>query len=426
MSQHFRVCYDPAVPPNFRPEDLLTALEDAWSYLAAEYSMPVPWNNGKISVWIQQPGQFLVCDQPQPIERLIPDIFVRDPQTPAVSLPGRIWVRTNNNLADLHSTAVHELFHQIQWYDAGFRPRPQCVGILPPDDLLRAYTIYYQNNGWWMEASAQWMEFYMSDLHGYSDPGYWAYLRDYLDNPAAGLKGGVTVQNGASHRVYGEAIFAQYLAEELKDPGIIKQSWVGASAPGSIFNTRDIADSIDQAMSNRLNQVFRDYAPSLYEDFSWQVYGHRGQWGNVRSILKPDHLHDLAWSGGKNKTDKVTGDIEALGAEYILATITEDVASTKLKLNFQGESYGPAVEEKVAIIGFRRKSGASAWTPLNPIKVNGSFWGNRVTVDDVIADNLSKGEQLLLVIANSNWDDKCGSSNCNNPMLHYTYYYRSA
>ncbi|GAB4262235.1 MAG: hypothetical protein Kow0092_12460 [Deferrisomatales bacterium] len=98
-------------------------------------------------------------------------------------------LHTTDELGVLRATAAHELFHAVQRAD------------YPWDDEVAVPDARWEQEGWWMEASATWME----EVCQPQVDDYAAYVQYFLATPEEALN------STDGLREYGAAIFAGYL-----------------------------------------------------------------------------------------------------------------------------------------------------------------------------------------------------------------------
>jgi len=99
-------------------------------------------------------------------------------------------LHTDDEVAVLRATAAHELFHAVQ----------RALGY-PWDDEVRIPEIRWQDEMWWFEATATWME----EVVAPDVDDYVTYVRKFLAAPQEPLAG------TGGLREYGASIFAGYL-----------------------------------------------------------------------------------------------------------------------------------------------------------------------------------------------------------------------
>jgi hypothetical protein len=285
--------------------------------------------------------------------------------------------------------AVHELFHQVQWKSQGFALVPHCI-----DPILLAWTTWYPRNGWFMEASAEWMGFHQADLSGVYPPNYWSNLGTYLDTyrPSSGLIRHITVAEGAlahDNVVYGEAIFARYLELEQGGASTIWTIWQ---------NVTNVAVRINEVLGGgrALANVFSQFAASLYDDRAQDVYNrYHGSWraADTLDVLGP-HIHTLSFTSPE--PDPVTGgfELKPLGAEYVEVAGNNLSPFTRLRLSAKA---GTSDEQSWKIVVLKYAGGVlSAMDTLD--------FGDDDTIgasyDGIIEKQFENYDKIVLVFSN--------------------------
>jgi hypothetical protein len=114
---------------------------------------------------------------------------------------------TNDELGVLRATAAHELFHAVQ----------RAMGY-PWDDEVLIPNARWNREGWWLEASATWLE----EITEPEVNDYVGYVQSFLSFPQLSL------DSLDGLREYGAAIFAGYLWQLHGGAGLIRTVYENA------------------------------------------------------------------------------------------------------------------------------------------------------------------------------------------------------
>lgn len=212
------------------------------------------------------------------------------------------YIGVNNNIRDTDTmkiTAAHEFFHAIQF-------------SYPTIDYW-----FYPGKGWWLEATATWMEEMVYDEVN----SYYSRVRTWLANPSLSLK------NSGSHE-YGDVIFIIFLTDVyLKDPDFVRYVWESGDSG---------IDGIDGILFSRYNTNFE----SAFKDFVAlnAVAGRSGTWGGYEEGAQYGSATVArAHSGYPVLFSEVTGTSapQDLGSSYI-KFLSPDNRNNRLIIEFDG------------------------------------------------------------------------------------------
>ncbi|MBI4714758.1 MAG: hypothetical protein HY760_02230, partial [Nitrospirae bacterium] len=205
------------------------------------------------------------------------------------------YILVNKNFQS-NVTAAHEFFHVIQFsYDRDDR--------------------WYYQDGWWLEATATWMEDQVFD----ETNDYYSDIRRWILEPHLSL------QSTVNSHAYGSALFAFYLAETFGED-IVREVWEDPP-----FNGIDGIRTIDDVLRKRgsdLNSAFKDFTArnAVVEAY----YEEGSQYGEV-SLQKTYLAYPVVSSESLNAETPVG----VYGSQYI-RFLPPDGTEHALTLSFDG------------------------------------------------------------------------------------------
>lgn len=237
------------------------------------------------------------------------------------------------------TTAVHELYHTVQF----------ATGSFGAND---AY--------WFWEATADWAagEVYPDDDSSYAFVGAWALyphvpidFADYYDE-------GTLIE---LHQ-YGASIFPQFLTDEIGDFSLVRDAWVSGGAGGDPL---EVLDGLLAAEGSDVRTAFADFSARLaFWDFP------RGEqyemWAEYYAGAYPNEDDRIAASIGRSGT----GGWEnapaatlpaAFGTNLIVLSPTDRVIEVSVEADAEGSAGSPGTLRAFVAV---RNGGAVSYHPL--------------------------------------------------------------
>jgi hypothetical protein len=236
-------------------------------------------------------------------------------------------------ILSLKATAAHEFFHAVQFaYD-------------------------YAEDGWFMEATATWMEERVYD--GVNDN------RRYLDSGQLAFPGrplDVFEDFGAAQ--YGNWVFFEYLSGQF-GTAVVRSAWQGAGAVGNdrgLYSIQAVADALPAGTT--FLELFGDYTTSNTEPSEFYPEGDR--WPAAPAARRHELTSTADSAGGAFSIDHL--------ASRSVRVVPGADAGSQLEVSVNGPA---ASRQPVASVVVHHDDGT---VTLEPITLNGNGLGS-VTVD---------------------------------------------